>query len=107
MSNHSVTFMSDNQAVVQVINNMSSKDKHMMALLRPLVLACLKHNILFRARHLPGIVNTNADLLSRLKVEEFRKHTATTVNSEPDEIPQHLLPEVLFVQEQKKSKRHP
>lgn len=99
MSNHSVTFMSDNQSVVYVVNKMSSKDKWLMTLIRPLVLACLKHNILFRARFLPGAVNTNADLLSRLKVEDFKKNVGHAVNPEPDEIPQHLRPEILFGRE--------
>ena len=33
-----------------------------------LVLACSKFNILFRARHVPGVKNILADSLSRLEV---------------------------------------
>ena len=39
--------------------------------MRKLVLSCLRHNILFRAVHIPGI-NNLADSLSRLQVEKFQ-----------------------------------
>lgn len=101
MSNHSVTFMTDNEAVVAILNKMSSKDKTIMLLVRPLVLACLKHNIRFRSRHIPGRLNIQADLLSRLKVQEFKGLTPTA-HPEPDQVPAHLLPEVLFDSDRKK-----
>jgi hypothetical protein len=43
-----------------------------MIFVRRLVLACLKFNILFRAKHVPGAKNTLADALSRLQVSKFR-----------------------------------
>lgn len=70
MSNHKIVFHSDNEATVHVLNNMSSKDKVMMQLIRRLVLHCMRHNILFRAKHLPGHLNTIADRLSRFKFQE-------------------------------------
>ncbi|KAK2159806.1 hypothetical protein NP493_1687g00007 [Ridgeia piscesae] len=42
-----------------------------MALIRPLVLACLRFNINFAARHIPGRFNILADKLSRSQVGEF------------------------------------
>ena len=87
--------MSDNEAVVHVINKISSKDKHLMSLIRSLVLACLRHNILLWACHIRGILNTNADLLSRLKVKEFRLN-APEASPEPDQVLVHLQPGVLF-----------
>ena len=101
MKNHCVTFMSDNEAVVAIINKMSSRDKVVMSLVRPLVLTCLRHNILFRAEHIPGKLNIEADLLSRLKVKEF-KEVATRARPEPDKIPANLLPEALFKPGQKR-----
>ena len=89
MSNHCVTFVSDNEAVVAVINSMTCKHKQVMALVRPLVLACLKYNIFFKARHIPGVENTLADALSRLQVQKFR-HLAPSARQEPDLIPPHL-----------------
>jgi hypothetical protein len=49
---------------------MSSKDKIMMKLVRRLVLATLKHNILFKACHVPGKLNFVADILSRFRFQE-------------------------------------
>ena len=34
-----------------------------MALLRPLILCCLRHNIFFKARHVPGLQNSCADFI--------------------------------------------
>lgn len=53
-------FHSDNIAVVEIINKISSKDTSVMCLVRRLVLACLRHNI-FQAEHIPGKINTLPD----------------------------------------------
>lgn len=66
LANKSIRFHSDNIAVVEIINKISSKDTSVMYLVRRLVLACLRHNILFQAEHIPGKINTLPDLLSRL-----------------------------------------
>ena len=89
MANHCITFLTDNEAVVAVINKTTSKHKQVMALVRSLVLACLKHNILFRARHLPGVDNVLADALSRLQVHRF-KQLAPWARPVPDPVPPHL-----------------
>jgi hypothetical protein len=70
MANHKIMFHSDNEATVNVINKMSSKDKIMMKLVRRLVLATLKHNILLKACHVPGKLNFVADHLSRFRFQE-------------------------------------
>ena len=44
-----------------------------MVLIRHLILCCLRHNILFRSKHVLGVLNKECDLLSRLQVEEFRR----------------------------------
>lgn len=71
LANQSILFHSDNIAVVEIINKISSKDTSVMCLVRRLVLACLRHNILFQAEHIPGKINTVPDLLSRLQVQKF------------------------------------
>lgn len=69
-----VLFLSDNMAVVEVINKRSSRDKRLMILLRRLVLVSLQCNIHFRAKHIPGKLNVTADKLSRFKFQEaFRE----------------------------------
>ena len=49
LANKCIIFFSDNRAVVDIINKTSSKDNSVMILVRRLVLACLRHNILFQA----------------------------------------------------------
>lgn len=70
MSNHKIVFVSDNEATVYILNKLTSKDPIMMKLVRRLVLCAMKHNILFRCRHLSGRLNTLADSLSRFKFQE-------------------------------------
>lgn len=68
--NKCIMFHSDNSTVVQVVNNQSARDSNLMSLIRRLVLVCLRFNILVKALHIPGILNTAADMLSRFQVEE-------------------------------------
>ncbi|KAM4808264.1 adhesion G-protein coupled receptor V1 [Rhinophrynus dorsalis] len=68
-----IVFHSDNMGVVQSVNNLSASSPPVLALLRRLVLCCLRLNLSFRARHVPGVLNVAADALSRFQVAEFRK----------------------------------
>ena len=68
LANKCILFHTDNQGLVEVINRKTTKDRQLLVLLRELVLQCLKHNILFRAIHVPGVLNVKADALSRLQV---------------------------------------
>ena len=63
-----------------------------MVFVRRLVLACLNFNILFRARHVPGVKNVLADSLSRLQVSKFRQLAPVGVQASPTAIPIPLLP---------------
>ena len=63
-----------------------------MFCVRKLVAICLKHNILFRAKHIPGVFNTLADSLSRLQVHTFRKLAPAQMDLQPTAIPLHLQP---------------
>lgn len=96
ISNAKVLFNSDNEAVVHIINTNTSKDKQVMKLLRLLVLESLKHNILFRAKHIPGRHNVVPDLLSRLQFQKARAMAPWLSNQTtpvPASLsPQHLLP---------------
>ena len=77
-----VLFFSDNAAVIDIINKQTSKDASIMVLLRDLVLSCLTHNILFQARHIPGLINSRADYLSRFQVVKFKE-----LSPESDDFP--------------------
>ena len=82
-SNRCILFFTDNEAVVSVVNRQSPKDQMIMVLVRRLVLICLKFNIVFQAKHIPGVSNTLADLLSRLKLDRFKELTGDAMDTLP------------------------
>ena len=90
LANSRIIFHCDNQAVVSIINRQSSKCPHIMALLRRLVLTCLKNNITAISRHQSGKTNVICDALSRFQWERF-KAAAPHADTEPTPIA-HLLP---------------
>ena len=55
----------DNQACVDMINSMRSRNNFLQACLRELWLTLAVNNIMLKATHIPGHVNTLADCLSR------------------------------------------
>lgn len=71
MRNQRITFFTNNEALVHVINKSSCRDKFLMSFVRRLVFVCLQNNILFRARYVLGIKNDLADSLSRLQIQRF------------------------------------
>ena len=73
LSGKRIILRSDNEAVVVIVNKQTSKCPHVMKLMRFMVLQCLKHNILFCAKHIPGKRNDIADALSRFQMERFRE----------------------------------
>ena len=82
-----VLFLCDNIAVVHIINSMSSKDKSIMKLVRKLVVLCMRFNILFAAKHVPGHLNVLADKLSRNRLQEARL-LCPTLDRHPSQIPE-------------------
>ncbi len=91
LTNSRVLFHCDNQAIVTIINKQSSKDRKIMSLLRPLVLALLTHQISFRAVYLSTHANVVADGLSRSQVQPsfLEEHQ---LQSHPDPIPSRFHP---------------
>jgi len=93
--NKTVRFYTDNQALVPVINKLSSKEPNIMRLIRKLVLLGLKFNICFSAHHVPGKSNILADRLSRFQVDEFRRH-APWADLAPTAVPPEWSPDGLW-----------
>lgn len=83
-------FSLDNAAIVEIINNQTLKHQGIMVLLRDLVLSSLRHNILFWARHIPGLINSHADYISRSQVAKF-KEISPEANQFPTSIPEILM----------------
>ena len=92
MKNQRILFFTDNEALVHVINKQSCRDKDLMLFVRRLVLVCLANNICFKAKHIPGVHNTLADALSRLKLQTFKQLAPAYMNLLPTEIPPQLQP---------------
>ena len=92
MQNRRVLFFTDNEALVHVINKQSCRDKHLMFFVRELVLVCLRRNVHFKAKHIPGLHNKLADSLSCLQLQTFKQLAPAHMLPFPTEIPQHLQP---------------
>ena len=93
--NKFVLFFCDNEAVVHIINNQTSKDKKIMSVLRFLVIQCMKHNVVFRAKHVPGRDNQLADCLSRLQVNRAHKLYPNLKRSSSNVPPAWALSQIL------------
>jgi hypothetical protein len=87
-----ITFFTDNQAVVYIINKQTSKCPIIMAILRPLVLLLLHNNIILKSKHIPGIDNTLCDLISR-QMATPQVLSQYGMCPTPTPIPAHLKPE--------------
>ena len=87
-----IRVITDNGAIVAVINKLYSKDATLRNLLRPITLLCLDINVQVIARHVPGQDNVVPDLLSRGRIQEF-KAKFPYMAEQPSVIPVcHLLP---------------
>ena len=66
-----------------------------MKLLRPFALAAMRNNTVYRAVHVPGILNGSADALSRSRWQDFRR-LAPDTDALPTAIPPELSPNFLL-----------
>ncbi|KAI0224989.1 hypothetical protein LSAT2_024046 [Lamellibrachia satsuma] len=73
LANRQILVSTDNTAVVEVINKHTSKYPPLVQLIRHFVVACMQHNVAFRARHIPGKLNIVADMITRLQMSRARK----------------------------------
>lgn len=90
MANHKLLILTDNTCTKDVVNKMSSKCSLTMRLLRRLVLAGLKYNIVLRAKHISGKSNLVADKLSRFEFQNARRW-APWLDYQSSPIPVNLL----------------
>jgi hypothetical protein len=90
LSQKRVLFFSDNLAVVHIINKQTCRDPTTMSLVRRLVIAAMKFNVLFKSSHIPGFSNVIADKLSRLSFQEARA-LAPWLDHAPTPIPAQLM----------------
>lgn len=90
LANKKILFMSDNEAIVHVLNKQSCKEKTHMKLIRRLVLTSLSYNIYFKAKHIAGKKKLLANKLSRFQFQEAFK-IAPHLNADQTAIPVELL----------------
>ena len=95
LANKHLSIHTDNISLTYIINNMYSKDKEVMVLIRKLVVSCMSFNIHIRAHHIPGKYNILCDLLSRQQVSKF-KSLAPWASPTPTQVPCQLLPHSLL-----------
>ena len=91
MSNKRLLLLTDNMALVHIINQCTSCDPKIMRLVRQLMVKAMQCNVLFRARHLPSKHNVLADALSRLQVLSF-KQLAPWADRQPTPLPRDIQP---------------
>ena len=89
--NTSVTVFCDNQAVVQMINNLTSGCRHCMVLIRLLILNGLQFNRRVSAKFVSTKSNFLADALSRSQWQHFRT-LGPHMNKAADRISQDVWP---------------
>ena len=91
MSNSHIIFHCDNQAIVSVLNSQTTKDPHILAILRKLLLVLMQHNISFRAQYLSSFQNLISDRISRFQVT-LDLLTTYGLQQLPTPVPKHLWP---------------
>ena len=82
----------DNQAVVHMVNNITSGCEHCMHLLRVLVLNGLQFNRRLRAVYIKSSDNVLSDSLSRGQLDHFWQAAPTTMHKNPDHMMERLWP---------------
>ena len=87
-------FKCDNSSVVSVLLHKSSKNGHLMKLLRRLAVFAIKYNFDYSAIHVEGKRNPKADALSRSRFQVFRA-LCQNADVEPTEVDRDLFLDLL------------
>ena len=90
--NMRIVLFCDNEAVMSMINNSSSKCKNCMVLVRMIVLESLVYNTRVFARYVKSKDNEKADAISRLQWSRFWKIAGNSVNRHPTAVPECMWP---------------
>ena len=92
IQNTRVIIVCDNQAVVSMVNNSTSKCEKCMRLIRMLVKNCLVFNRRIFVKYIRTDLNVRADALSRLQFKRFWKNSPETTQPFPSDIHESLTP---------------
>ena len=91
-----VLILCDNYPIVHTLNNLTTKNKRVMSLIRMLMLLLLKNNIDIHAKHVPGKDNVICDFLSRHQATPTFLHRHG-LSQLPITIPNVLRPQNLLI----------
>ncbi len=91
MARSEILFHCDNMTIVHILNKQTFKDKHILVLLRPLILLLLQLNIKFQDYHIPTNDNIIADDIPHFQVTT-QLLEAHGMQRPPTDIPQDLMP---------------
>ena len=87
-----VIIFCNNQAVISMVNNLTSKCQQCMKLIRMLVLDNLKMDRRVFVKFVQSQSNILADALSRLQYKRFWENAPVTMRKYPDAIPSCIFP---------------
>lgn len=91
--NRRIEVKCDNESVVNMVNNSTSKCPQCMCLIRILTQCSMEYNIRVFAKHLGSKANAIADALSRNQMKRFWNLVpGDTTNQYPDPLPKELWP---------------
>ena len=90
--NKKVRLFCDNDSVVKMINNSSSRCKNCMVLIRLIVLEGMKHNVRIFAKHIESDKNVLSDSLSRMDMTRFWDNAHESMNESMTNIPERIWP---------------
>lgn len=99
LKNKRIVIFCNNQSVVHMLNNTTSKCKYCMILIRMIVLAGLRNNVRFFGRWLSTGQNYLADALSWGEISKFKKLAPAGTDTLPTKLPHCLwpIPKVWFL----------
>ena len=80
----------DNEAVVNMVNNSTSKCPKCMKLIRILIFNCMLHNRCIFVNHVRTEKNILADSLSHMNFTRFWKNAPAGTSKYPDEVPHEI-----------------
>lgn len=88
-----LTFHCDNESIVAMVSNGTSKCPFIMSLIRSLFFVSSNNDFVVRLCHVKGVYNKAADLLSRNQISEFHKMfpSANVKPCTPGSIPSELI----------------
>ena len=90
--NRRIILFCDNESVVHMINNSTSKCRNCMVLLRLHTAQCILMNVRVYAKHVGTKDNGKADALSRLDFNRFNSLSRGLMNEFPTKIPEEIWP---------------